>query len=138
MTEFARHLIAVNRAHPTLRRPAFLTGTGDPPDIAWFDAQGRSMSTEKWQDPANRFIAYLLRGAAADPPDDDVLVVLNAGAAQAGFVTPGAPGQRFRLLLDTGSTDGRPAALTVQRGQRCRSRPAPCSSPPDLPANPGL
>ena len=49
------------------------------------------MSTEKWQDPANRFIAYLLRGAAADPPDDDVLVVLNAGPRRPGSSRPERP-----------------------------------------------
>jgi len=35
--------------------------------------------------------------------------VLNAGAQESGFVTPGAPGQRFTLLVDTRSADGRPA-----------------------------
>ena len=41
-TEFTRHLIALNRSYRTLRRPTFLTGSGDPPDIAWFDALGRA------------------------------------------------------------------------------------------------
>ncbi len=108
-TEFTRRLIGLNRARRSLRRPAFLTGAGDPPDIAWFDAAGRPMAEDTWNDPTNHFVAYLLRGRTAELPDDDVLVVLNAGPAESGFVTPGRPGQEFTVLLDTGTAEGRPA-----------------------------
>jgi hypothetical protein len=67
------------------------------------------MAAEGWNDPTNHFIAYLLRGRSADLPDGDVLVVLNAGAQESGFVTPGARGQRFTFLVDTRAADGRPA-----------------------------
>ena len=67
------------------------------------------MTGAAWGDPANHFIAYLLAGDAADEPDDDVLVVLNASVEAASFVVPGAPGgQVFTLLLDTGLDAGRP------------------------------
>ena len=115
--EFTRRLISVNRAHRALRRPSFLTGTGDPPDIAWFDAQGRSMTQDGWNDPTNHFIAYLLRGRSDQPPpDDDVLVVLNAGPAEAGFVVPGTPGRCFELLLDTGTAEGLPVERAIEAG----------------------
>ena len=113
---FTRRLITAKHAHRALRRPSFLTGTGDPPDIAWFDAQGRTMTQDGWNDPTGHFIAYLLRGRTAGPPDDDVLVMLNAGSPETGFVTPGAPGQRFRLLLDTGTTDGQPTERVIEAG----------------------
>ena len=116
MMEFTTRLIALNRAHRPLRRPSFLTGTGDPPDIAWFDSVGRSMTDERWHDPANHFLAYLLRGRTDGPPDEDVLVVLNASTEPARFVTPGVPGQRYRLLLDTGTPDGSPAPVPVEAG----------------------
>jgi len=108
-TEFTHHLISLNRSYRTLRRPTFLTGTGDPPDIAWFDPAGEPMAGDTWNDPTNHFIAYLLRGRSAELPDGDVLVVLNAGAEESGFVTPGAPGQRFTFLVDTRSADGQPS-----------------------------
>jgi isoamylase len=109
-TEFTRRLIGLNRAYGTLRRPAFLTGSGDPRDIAWFDAEGLSMAEDTWNDPTNHFLAYLLRGRSAEFPDGDVLVVLNAGPEVSAFVMPGVPGQRFTFLVDTRSGDGRPAA----------------------------
>ena len=100
-TEFTRRLIALNRAYGTLRRPAFLTGSGDPRDIAWCDAEGLSMAEDTWNDPTNHFLAYLLRGRSAEFPDGDVLVVLNAGPEASAFVMPGVPGQRFTFLVDT-------------------------------------
>ena len=116
-TEFTRHLIALNRSYRTLRRPTFLTGSGDPPDIAWFDAVGEPMGVEVWNDPTNHFISYLLRGRSAELPDGDVLVILNAGAEESGFVTPGAPGQCFTMLVDTCNVDGRPVpGWTAQAG----------------------
>ena len=71
------------------------------------------MTEDAWNDPTNHFIAYLLRGRTAELPDGDVLVVLNAGPAQADFVMPGVPGQRFTFLVDTRTADGRPAAEVV-------------------------
>jgi isoamylase len=106
---FTRHVVALHLAHPALRRTRFFDGGGDPPDIAWFDARGQPMTAAGWSDPANHFIAYLLAGARADEPGDDLLVVLNASHERAAFVAPGA-GRRFGLLLDTGLDDGRPPA----------------------------
>ncbi|MDQ3151223.1 MAG: glycogen debranching protein GlgX [Actinomycetota bacterium] len=107
---FTRHVVALHREHPTLRRRSFFDGSGDPPDIAWYDAAGQPMTVARWGDPDNHFIAYLLAGGGSDFPDDDLLVVLNADVAPAAFVVPGAPGQRFTLLLHTGHDDGRPPA----------------------------
>ena len=112
-TEFTRHLIFLNGAYPVIRRPWFLTGSGDSPDIAWFDAAGRSMTEDAWNDPSNLFVAYLLYGRTAEFPAGDVLVVLNAGPAQPEFVVPGVPGQRFTFLVDTRTADGRPPAEVV-------------------------
>ncbi len=112
LTAFTRHALGVLKAHATLRRTSFFDGGGDPPDIAWFDAQGQPMTGAGWSDPQNHFIAYLLAGDQADEPDDDVLVVLNATSQPAPFVVPGVDGQRFALLLDTGVDDGRPPVDT--------------------------
>ena len=65
LTEFTRQLTAVKRAHRTLRRPAFLTGAGDPPDIAWFDGLGRPMAPDRWNDPPT--ISWRTCGAATPP-----------------------------------------------------------------------
>jgi isoamylase len=110
LTAFTRHAIALQRAHPTLRRRAFLRGDGD---VTWLDATGAPMSDERWNDPDNHCIALLLAGDRADAPDDDVLLVLNADDAQHAFVVPGEAGaRRFELLLDTALADGIPPAGT--------------------------
>jgi isoamylase len=107
LTAFARNAIALQRTHATLRRRSFLRGDGD---VAWFDATGAPMSGERWNDPDNHFIAFLLAGDRADEPADDLLVVLNAGLSEAAFTVPGDPGRRFDLQLDTASADGLPPA----------------------------
>ena len=107
LTAFTRTAIALQRAHATLRRRSFLRGDGD---VAWFDAAGAAMSAERWNDPDNHFIAFLLAGDRSEEPADDLLVVLNAGLAEAAFTVPGDAGRRFDLQLDTGSADGLPAA----------------------------
>jgi glycogen operon protein len=107
---FTRYAVGLHLGHATLRRTAFLDGGGSPPDITWLDAQGQQMTGAGWSDPTNHFIAYLLSGARADEPDDDLLVVLNASLDRVAFVAPQVGGRRFELLLDTGVDDGRPAA----------------------------
>ena len=108
LTAFTRNAIALQRAHATLRRTSFLRGDGD---VAWFDATGAPMSGDRWSDPDNHFVAYLLAGDRADAPaGQDLLVVLNAALTEAAFVVPGPSGRRFELLLDTGFGDGLPPA----------------------------
>jgi glycogen operon protein len=108
LTAFTRNAIALQQTHATLRRRTFLRGDGD---VTWFDATGAPMSGERWSDPDNHFIAYLLGGDRADEPDDrDLLVMLNAGLTQAAFVVPGGAPRRFELLRDTTIGDGLPPA----------------------------
>ncbi len=108
LTAFTKHVLGISAAHAVLRRTSFFDGGGHPPDIAWFDSAGQPMTDSAWSDPDNHFIAYLLAGDRADSPDDDVLVVVNAGLDAAAFAVPGLSGQRFSMLLDTGIDDGRP------------------------------
>ncbi len=139
LTAFVRRVVALQRDHPALRRRTFLTGTasgaGDapgPPDIAWFDHEGRLMTTGRWEDPSTRFLGFLLAGDRVDPVtpegapqrDDDVLVLLNAGDAPADFTVPGRPGAVYRVVVDTTAADGAPAAgAGLKAGDRCAVPP---------------
>jgi glycogen operon protein len=107
---YTARVIDLHLAHPALRRTSFFDGGGSPPDISWYESSGQPMTGAAWNDPSNHFIAYLLAGDGADEPDDDLLVVLNATLERVSFTAPGVAGQRFSLLLDTGSDDGRPVA----------------------------
>ncbi|MFI9201181.1 glycogen debranching protein GlgX [Streptomyces sp. NPDC053048] len=129
--DFVRRALALQRDHPALRRRSFLTGSGSPADIAWFDRDGHPMTVERWQDPGTRFLGYLLSGNRTDPltpegapqRDDDILVLLNAGPDPAGFTAPGRPDAVYRVVLDTASQDGAPAAGDTMRTGDLRTVP---------------
>ncbi|HSA82327.1 MAG TPA: glycogen debranching enzyme GlgX, partial [Geminicoccaceae bacterium] len=117
---FVRHLIALRKAHPVLRRARFLHGRETSPDglkdITWLTPQGVEKTEAQWRDQAARCIGMLLNGKAGSyrswddrPEDDDVLLlVLNAYHDVVPFTLPPiAGGGGWRRLLDT--TD---AALT--------------------------
>ncbi|HSA80090.1 MAG TPA: glycogen debranching protein GlgX [Geminicoccaceae bacterium] len=117
---FVRHLIALRKAHPILRRPRFLHGRETSrdglKDITWLTPQGVEKTESQWRDRAARCIGMLLNGKAGSyrswdgrPEDDDVLlIVLNAYHDVVPFILPPiAAGSGWRRLLDT--TD---AALT--------------------------
>jgi isoamylase len=112
-TAFTRRLVALQRRHAVLRRRTFFDGrmpdSGGLPDISWFDVQGNPMTGQRWDDPGNRSIAYLLAGDRAGAPDDDLLVIMHAGLDPARLTVPGRPGARYALELDTGTDDGAPA-----------------------------
>ncbi|MEV0277024.1 glycogen debranching protein GlgX [Streptomyces sp. NPDC050610] len=117
-TAFVRRVVGLQRAHPALKRRAFLTGSGAPPDVAWYDRDGRVMTVGRWQDPATRFLGLLLAGdgvpgRGGPVRDDDILVLLNADTSPADFAVPGRSGARYGLVLDTGAEDGAPAPGAV-------------------------
>ncbi|WP_206503060.1 glycogen debranching protein GlgX [Streptomyces chrestomyceticus] len=120
LTDFVRRAVALQRDHPVLRRTAFLTGSGNPPDIAWYDREGRPMTPARWDDPATRFLAFLLAGDRAAAPDTDLLALLNSGADTVDFPVPGRPGAVYEVVLDTTAPDGAPAAsATLKTGDVC-------------------
>jgi glycogen operon protein len=112
---FARHVLALRRAHPVLRQEAFYSHE----DISWFDPRGGSPD---WADPHQRCVACLLH-----PGDGPALYLMfNAGPHAITFVLPESlrPGT-WRLAVDTsrpsphdcppaGEADlGNPATYTV-------------------------
>ncbi|MFH8346549.1 glycogen debranching protein GlgX [Streptomyces sp. NPDC018045] len=120
LTDFVRRAVALQREHPVLRRTGFLTGAGEPPDIAWYDRDGRPMTAARWEDPATRFLAFLLAGDRAAAPDTDLLALLNSGADAVHFPVPGRPGAVYAVVLDTTAPDGAPAhSATLRTGDVC-------------------
>jgi len=105
-TEFTRRLIALNRAYGTFRRPAFLTGSGDPRDIAWFDAEGLSMVEDTRSHQS-------FPGVPAPRPERRI-----PGRRRAGRAQRGTGGVRIRDARRTG------AAVHVPGGHPNRRRAA--------------
>jgi glycogen operon protein len=116
---FVRRLIALRKAHPVLRRTAFLhgreTSADGLKDIVWYTPHGVEKTAGDWRNPHARCIGLLLNGHAgrypgADglPVEDGVLmIVLNAHADVVPFTLPTVPGGLgWRCILDTRLADG--------------------------------
>jgi glycogen operon protein len=116
---FTRKLIRTYRAHPALQRAKFFKGRrirgADVHDILWFRPDGALMSDDDWQSTATRSLAMFLAGEGVDDVDDDerpirdddLMLVLNAGAAPVEFVLPAFPRGTFawEVVIDTGDDD---------------------------------
>jgi isoamylase len=86
---FFRKMIAFRKAHPSLGRSRFWRD-----DVAWFGA-GRPVDMS----PGSRAFAFLLRGGSER--DDDLYVMINAGAEPVRFtIQEGLAGQ-WRRVVDT-------------------------------------
>ncbi len=111
---FARHVIALRKAHPVFRRTSFFTGLdldGDQfRDIHWYDPSGR----DAYWDPTDKWLMCTLNGSkeetGAEEDDVDVLMIFNADEYPRLFHLPlalhhrswPARNGRWRLVLDTG------------------------------------
>ena len=57
--DFLAGLIHLRHAHPALRYPRWLTGTGSP-DVAWRNVDGSTLNAADWDDPSDRSFACLI------------------------------------------------------------------------------
>ena len=97
---FVRRLLSLRRQHPALRWPRFLHGwmqcDRGVKDITWLAPGGGEMTTEQWSDPEARSVGLLLNGRAdtsitAPPPDEILLLLLNAAVDAIDFQLPRLP-----------------------------------------------
>jgi isoamylase len=124
MLALARRLLALRRAHPVLRQPAFFEGVAVPggdgcKDLAWFHPAGRELSDTDWYDIGLRSIGMYLdgrrlrhvgrRGEAI--VDESFLLVLHSGDADIAFTLPGDPwADGYVPVIDTTGVGGTPAS----------------------------
>jgi isoamylase len=109
LIEFTRRLIALRRAHPSLRSARYLHGLQEPApgiaDLSWFDERADPIPPEDWNNPEGRALA-MRRAARLQPHEDggaavDVtLLLLNASSSPLAFLLP-PPGLPWRVLVDT-------------------------------------
>ncbi len=111
-------LIALRQEHAALRSRHFLHGRSELApnifDIAWFEANGQSVSEDSWKTPGQRLLC--LRRAM---PNDDgsislLALLLNPTEENHQFILPPPliPGS---ILVDTSQPDARPADVTDQK-----------------------
>jgi glycogen operon protein len=115
LTAFTARLIRLRHAHPILRCARFLYGKeellGGLLDIAWFDEQGRGISPEAWNDPAQRTLV-LRRAARTDDGTIPVLtLLLNPTEERRPFQLP-PPAMKTSILIDTAMPEAPEQPLT--------------------------
>ncbi|MDE8346094.1 MAG: glycogen debranching protein GlgX [Acidocella sp.] len=90
---FTARLIALRRAHPSLRSERFLHGDIEIlPGIAdaqWFDEGGTALSSQAWADGAAQMLT-LMRAAPSGDAVDITLLMLNASNIDGDYVIPHA------------------------------------------------
>lgn len=122
LKEFVRHMIALRRELPALRRTGFFTGQADAQgrkDITWFNHLGLEMNEEEWCDPLARSAGALLCGRQTGEIDDagcsvashSVLILFNAYHENLPFMLPEHRAQRWRVRVDTSSFDDAPEGI---------------------------
>jgi glycogen operon protein len=111
--DFTRNLIKIRREHPVFRRKSFFQGRKlagrDVKDIHWIKPDGKEMRAKEWKHSFARSLGIILSGNAIPDVDihgkricdDSFLLLLNAHAESMDFVLPKAPGDHWRLILDT-------------------------------------
>jgi len=109
---FVRSIVKLRASQPALRRRAFFTGRGlhGVKDVMWFEASGKEMTPEAWEDPAVRSLGVRLDKECVDEVDDDgvlatgdtMLILINAGPDPVEFKRrPAAASGSWERLLDT-------------------------------------
>ena len=114
LLEFTRHMIALRKSQPVLRRRQFLEGRkirgAEVKDISWYEPSGEEMSDEAWDLHFVRSIAVLLSGDYMAELDengdrqqgDTLFLLFNAHHESISFHFPKVNSDgRWERLLDT-------------------------------------
>jgi len=103
LVDFVRLLAQLRREHAEFRRETFLKGTASRTgvkDVSWLHARGSEMTQDDWQDAALRSLGiwFCKRSLSGGR----LLLLLNAGASDQGFVLPALPaGNSWICRFDT-------------------------------------
>jgi glycogen operon protein len=107
-------LAALRARQPLLSDPRFLTGRGDPPDVAWLLPSGAAMTPADWEAERADCLAMVLAGDKAR-----VAVLINRTQHEVRFHLPARPG--FVWPSRT-AAPARSVAIIEDRPRRRRGR----------------
>ncbi len=101
LLRFTRELLALRDRHIVFRRSRFFHGAiipgTDARDVTWITPSGEAMTEAAWNDRDNRTLGAMLSGQAGarfrtpegvPEPDDDFLILLNAGPRRVSWTLP--------------------------------------------------
>jgi isoamylase len=123
----ARRVIALRRASPVLRQPAFFAGRPVPggdgsKDVAWLHPAGRELTDLDWFDQGLRTIGMYLDGRGLRHRggrgeliiDKSYLLLLHSGDHPAEFSLPGKPwADRYEVIIDTAEAGGSDGSASI-------------------------
>ena len=82
---FVRHLLAIRRRYPALRRERFLEGF----EALWWHPEGRDLRDEDWRHPDTRTIGVVLATEGLDASRAaELLLLFNGGSSSVDFELP--------------------------------------------------
>jgi glycogen operon protein len=119
LLQFVRRLIELRNRHPLFRRRIYFRGRAVSQeersearmkDISWLNADGVEMSEEDWARSSARALGVLISGRGLTErdalgrrvEDDDLLLLLSSHDDSLAFSLPGAEGEHWDALVDTG------------------------------------
>jgi isoamylase len=105
---FVQRVIALRHKHPAFRRTRFYCGTADADrkwkEITWLTPDGQEMTSERWRNPQNEFLACAI--APAKGAASRYFLALNAAVEECIVALPGPAEKPWQLLLDTSVRNG--------------------------------
>jgi glycogen operon protein len=114
---FVERLAALRHRHAVLRSPRFLHGQEELArgirDIEWFDASGKPVTTESWNNPEERRLVLRRAGRNGDGLVSVLIAFFNASTEEHTFLLP-PPGLPSRLLIDSADPDGHERELETE------------------------
>jgi isoamylase len=128
LLEFTKFVIHLSKEHPVLQRKHFFQGrkirSSEVKDLTWFRPDGKEMTDEDWENPANRCLGLRLAGDAIDETDESgnaitdntLMVLLNANDEVVQFDLP-LQEQLWTVALDTREDTGRKESTHKKGGE---------------------
>jgi isoamylase len=119
LRRFVARLVALRRAHPSLRAGYFQHGTDEPAegirDVQWFNETGVEMTVEDWQFAEGRLLIARRAVRCTNGRAEVTALLINGTADPHDFTLP-PPELAWRRALDTARPDE--AALALPPGQQ--------------------
>lgn len=135
LLDFVKQLIAFRKAQPLLQRRKFFVGKrelGDryeDADIVWFNAAGKVMKTDNWQNAKNKSLGIVMNGSVDNEFDDNgdllvgdsLLFIINAHYEAVPFKLPKFLNkQQWQLRFDTAEPELKQADWNVNETYLCQ------------------
>lgn len=113
--EFFKHLVALRRSQPSLRRSKFFTGELDPDsglaDVCWIRRDGKIKRSSDWNQKKSGAFGMMIHGT---DEERSLLFFFNARHEKTKFHFPDIEVNSWELLIDTAEPDAKTRILAKE------------------------